>query len=55
MVTTFTYDGRGRKIRQHTVQSSTQTMVANLEWEFNNLNLITKIAYHHLGMDSSMQ
>jgi RHS repeat-associated protein len=53
-VTTNTYDGRGRKVRQQTVQSSTQTVVADLVWEYNDLNLITKIKYQHLGVESTL-
>lgn len=52
--TTNTYDSRGRKVRQQTVQSSTKTVVADLSWEYNDLNLITKIKYLHLGVESTL-
>lgn len=53
-VTTFTYDGRGRRIRQQTVQSATQTVVTDLQWQFNDLDLITQVTFAHLGVVTTM-
>jgi RHS repeat-associated protein len=53
-VTTFTYDSLGRKKRQRTVQTSSGTATADLEWTYNNLDLVVNITFHHLGVNTTI-
>ena len=53
-VTTHTYDRRGRKTRQCTVHSTTHAVLSDLQWEYNDVNLVTKIRFTHLGVDSTI-
>ncbi len=51
--TTHSYDGRGRKIRQQTV-NSVDVVVADFEWEYDKLDLVTAIKVHHLGVEAAL-
>jgi RHS repeat-associated protein len=53
-LTTHSYDRRGRKVRQQTVHSTTRAVLSDLQWEYNDVNLVTKIRFTHLGVDSTI-
>jgi RHS repeat-associated protein len=51
--TTHSYDGLGRKIRQQTVITTHQTL-ADFEWEYNTLDLVTAIKVNHLAVRADL-
>lgn len=53
-VSTVTYDGRGRRIRQQTVQSANQAVVADLQWAYDDRSLVTAITFNHLGVVTTL-
>jgi hypothetical protein len=54
--TTHSYDGLGRKVRAQTVRLSAGgvagEVVADFGWKYDTLDLVERIEYHHLGVET---